>query len=352
MRRAVFAIPGDKDQRTGGYIYDAAVLQELRAQGVEIEHLELPDSFPDPSSQDMNTTFEALSAVPESTAIIVDGLALGAMDPERMSTLRAPVIGMVHHPLGLEAGLSGDRSEALLRNERAVLRHAAHVIVPSAHIKQTVIERLDVVQERVSVAYPGFAPASLPKDIVPRAAPPLILSVGLLARRKGHDVLLKALARLKDLEWQAKVIGKPQDVHVAHELAEQAELLGISERVNFAGEVDERELTESYRAAKIFALATRYEGYGMVLSEAMLHGLPVISCDVGAVPETVGDAGVLVAPDDPDGLASALRRVLECPGEADRLAEKARARAQSLPNWTQTAQVFAKVLEQVERCSG
>ncbi|MFN3208311.1 MAG: glycosyltransferase family 4 protein [Roseovarius sp.] len=348
MSRAVFAIPGDRDQRTGGTIYDATVLRHLNTLGHATDHLQLPDSFPDPSDSDMQRTFDALAAVPRSRPIIVDGLALGALDPERMATIAAPVVGMVHHPLGLESGLAPDRARALLQNETEVLRHAAHVIVPSEHVAETVICDLCVPRGKVTVARPGFRqrPEAVGRD-ARKATPPLILSVGLLARRKGHDVLLEGLARLTDLDWQAEIVGKAHDPEFAEALRRQAAALGLEDRVRFAGEVGAAGLEEAYGRAHVFTLATRYEGYGMVLSEAMVHGLPVVSCRVGAVPETVGEAGLLVPPDDPEALAGALRSLLGSRDLAAQYARAARDRAAALPGWDHTAGVFADVLERI-----
>ncbi len=348
MSRAVFAIPGDKDQRTGGYVYDATVLDRLNALGHETAHLELPGSFPAPSERDMQATFDALATVPRGRPIIVDGLALGAMDPARMDRIEAPVVGMVHHPLGLESGLEPERARALLRNEAAVLGRVAHVIVPSEHIAGTVVRDLGVAPEKITVAYPGFERAGdVARPGTQKAQPPLILSVGLLARRKGHDVLLEALGRLTALDWQAEIVGKAHDAHTARALEAQAAKLGLQDRVSFAGEIGAEALQDAYARASLFALATRYEGYGMVLSEAMLSGLPVVSCRVGAVPETVGDAALLVAPDDPGALAGAIESLLTDPGAAEHYAAAARARAKSLTGWDHTARIFAGVLERI-----
>jgi Arc/MetJ family transcription regulator len=95
-------------------------------------------------------------------------------------------------------------------------------------------------------------------------SPPLILSVGIQHPRKGHDVLLKALARLTDLDWTAVIVGKPYDPEHAAELARLHSELGLGRRVRLAGYVPDAELAELYAAASIFALATRYEGYGLV----------------------------------------------------------------------------------------
>ena len=98
-------------------------------------------------------------------------------------------------------------------------------------------------------------------------------------------------------------------------------------------------------AASIFALATRYEGYGMVLSEAMLFGLPIVSCITGAVPDTVGDAGILVPVDDASGIAGALRHLLTNEPARIAFADAAHARSKSLPNWNDTAQVMKGAIQ-------
>lgn len=343
MNQAVFAIPGDKDRRTGGFIYEARVLRELNEIGCTTAHLQLPDSFPDPSEADMHTALQMLYAVPENQPIILDGLVFGAIDPDGLARVRAPVIAMVHHPLGFETGLPKSRAAFFLQNETAALRQVDHVIVPSSETARVLCQDLGADPSRITVAPPGFD-----RPVVDRqpANPPLILSVGLLAPRKGHDILLDALSRIKDLPWQAEIVGKTHDPEYAAALNAQARTLDIASRICFAGELDQEALTARFNAASVFALATRYEGYGLVLNEAMMFGLPVITCRVGAVAATVGNAAVLVPPDDPVSLAGALRRVIEEPLEAARLARLAVDRAATLPQWQDTAAIFSATIAQ------
>lgn len=346
MTQAVFAIPGDKDRRTGGFIYEATVLRVLNEIGCATAHLRLPDSFPDPSATDMEATLQALRAVPPWRPIILDGLVFGAIDPQGLAQVRAPVIAMIHHPLGLETGLSKARAAYLLRNEAAALRHSTHVIVPSPETARVLCRQFGADPNRLSIAPPGFDRPAV--DRCP-ANPPLILSVGLLAPRKGHDVLLDALARIADLRWRAEIIGKAHASGTANALRDRVNALGLSQRVRFAGEVAGSELISRFNTASVFALATRYEGYGMVLGEAMIFGLPIVSCGVGAVPDTVGKAALLVPPDDPAAFATALRRLLADPLEARRLTEMSLRRSSFLPEWRDTARVFADVISAIRR---
>ena len=341
MTEAVFAIPGDPDQRTGGYIYETSVLRSLNQVGCATELMRLPDSFPAPTPDDMVQTIGLLQQVPSERVIILDGFLVGALDPAAIAEIKAPMVGVVHHPLGLETGLSADRAAFLMRNEAAVLRQINHVVVPSPHTRQILIQGFNVPAEKITVALPGFLQPHV--DPTP-VDPPLILSVGLLVPRKGHDVLIEALSKITDLDWQAAIVGKQHAPRLAEALADRCKTLGLKEKIRFTGELTEKALNNWFNAASIFALATRYEGYGMVLSEAMMFGLPIVSCRTGAVPDTLGDAGLPVPVDDPDAFAAALRNILTNAELRSRLKGAAQARAASLPTWLETARQIATTI--------
>jgi glycosyltransferase involved in cell wall biosynthesis len=172
------------------------------------------------------------------------------------------------------------------------------------------------------------------------ALPPLILSVGILARRKGHDVLIAALDRIADLEWRAEIVGNPWEPGHAQALQAQIDSAGLAARIHLAGRVSEDRLSTLYRAATVFALATRYEGYGIVFNEALVHGLPIVSCNTGAVPDTVpADAGVLVDRDDPTAFAAALRAMLTDPQRMAAMSGAALRRGAALPTWADTGRI-------------
>jgi len=340
---AVFAIPGDKDRRTGGFIYEATVLRMLNKLGYPTQHMMLPNSFPDPTAADMATTLNNLRDVPPMCPIILDGLVFGSIDPAGLATVEAPVIAMIHHPLGLETGLNAERATMLRQNETAALKHTDHVIVPSPHTKDILVRDFDASPDKITIALPGFnRPVLIPKMALEKIDPPLILSVGLLAPRKGHDVLLDALSQITELPWQAEIVGKTHDADTFESLSRQLVSLDLSHRVSLIGELNEAQLDARFRSASVFALATRYEGYGMVLSEAMLYGLPVVSCSAGAVPETVGDAGILSPVNDAQAFAAGLRHALL---NQDMFAAKSLAMAQTLPTWTDTTHCFVKVIK-------
>lgn len=341
--RATFAIPGDLRTVTGGYIYERRLLETLNAIGVPVRHVALSAGWPHPTPALMAEAAAKLGALPGDEPLILDGLVFGALETGLLACLPMPVVAMLHHPLGMEAGLPPARAAELLASEAANLRHAARVVVPSEHTARILVAEFGLHPARLSIAPPGFdRPAAGPS--VP-ADPPLILSVGLICRRKGHDVLVQALAQVVDLPWQTVICGLTHDAGEEAALRALRARLGLEGRVRLAGLIPDDELDGLWRQARLFALATRYEGYGMVISEAMLRGVPVVSCAVGAVPQTLpAGAGLLVPPEDPGAFAQALRRMLTDEAAHAACAEAAVAAGALLPDWTVAAGVMRDAL--------
>ena len=345
--RAAFAIPGDLTTLTGGYLYERRLLEGLRDLGRDVQHVQLGASYPDPTPADLVDTVAQLTALDDDRVLILDGFLVGALPTESLALIDNPLVAMVHHPLALEEGLDDDRRQYLFHTERANLALVQHVLVPSPHTATILTERYEVAPDRITVARPG---TDAPLGPSAPTEPPLLLSVGIQHPRKGHDVLLAALARLRHLDWRAVIVGSSYDAPHAAELARLHSELDLGDRVRFAGLVDSAELSTLYRAATVFTLATRYEGYGIVFDEALAHGLPIVSCAVGAVPDTVpGSAGLLVPPDDPAALAAALGEVLTAPERRARLAAAAAAAGAALPRWSHTAALVATVLDDLGR---
>lgn len=347
-RQATFVVPGDIDSLTGGYIYEKQVLLALRRIGWDVALLQVPGDFPDASPGDITAVAAALAALPAERPVLLDGFLPGAMPPEALAALRAPFVAITHHPLGYETGLAPERSRELCVIERANLARAAHVVVPSPHTAATLTTDFGVAPARITVAPPGTVK---PEGQARRAEdPPLVLSVGQLVPRKGHDVLLRALSLVADLEWRAVIVGAAHDDRYVQGLHDLAGALRLAGRVRFAGQVAPEDLQASFRAASVFALATRYEGYGMVFAEALAHGLPIVTTTGGAVADTVpADAGLLVAPEDVEGFAAALRRVLSERGLRERMAAAAAVHGARLPGWEDTARIVGDVLAEVAR---
>jgi glycosyltransferase involved in cell wall biosynthesis len=173
------------------------------------------------------------------------------------------------------------------------------------------------------------------------------LSVGSLVPRKGHDVLVSALAKVADLDWRLTIVGpRDRDPATTAQLEAQIAALGLARRITLAGAVTPDRLAEFYAAADVFVLASRFEGYGMAFAEAASCGLPMIGTATGAIPDMIRPgAGLLVPPDDIEALAAALRRLITDRALREHLAAAALAAADRLPTWQASAQRVAETIE-------
>jgi len=198
------------------------------------------------------------------------------------------------------------------------------------------------------VVPPGTAkPARPPRRR--RASVRALLCVANLVPRKGHELLVEALARIRDLDWSLSCVGSlERDPVTARAVRRLIRTIGLGRRITLAGECPPQSVARAYRAADAFVLPSFHEGYGMVYAEAMMHGLPVIATTAGAIPETVPpEAGLLVPPGDPAALARALRRVIAQPVLAARLAMGSRAMGLRLPDWTQATETWERAFDRV-----
>ena len=349
--RAPFAIPGDLAALTGGYAYDREIIARAPAFGMPIEHLALPQGFPAPSPDDLRETARVLRALAPDDLLVVDGLAFGAFTPDLLAVLPRRTVALVHHPLALETGLSPGDARRLAASERVALSHAAHVIVTSPTTKDLLIADYGVGDARITVAVPGVAPARRARG---SGGGLHILAVGSVTPRKGHDVLVTALAGLAALDWRLTIVGSLERApEHAQALARQIVTQGLSSCIVLAGEVDDAGLDAFYESADVFVMPSLYEGYGMVLGEAMARGLPVVATTGGAAAQTVPDGAALkVAPGDPVALADALAYLISDKALRARLSDAAFAAGQALPSWDDTARIVAGVLARVAEGTG
>jgi hypothetical protein len=204
---ALFAIPGDLATLTGGYGYDRRMLAALPTCGVDAQHLPLPGGFPFADAATVAESLRLLGEAPPDHVLLVDGLALGALPPDGLAGLAAPLVALVHHPLGLESGLAPATARALIENERAVLAHVRHVIVTSQTTRDTLIADFGMAATRITVAEPGTDPA--PRFQGSGGQGVALLAIGSITPRKGHGVLVEALAGLAHLPWSLTIIGSP-----------------------------------------------------------------------------------------------------------------------------------------------
>ena len=331
----------DPTRPSGGNVYDRRVLRGLSALGHRVVELPVPGPWPSPGPGDLHELDTLLVGIPSGSLVLVDGLiasAAPAVLPRYAGRLR--VVVLVHMPAGPDRG------------EQRVLASAAGVITTSGWSRDRLRDWYGL--RHVEVAVPGVDPVEISHGERPGGGTSL-LCVAAVHPGKGHDLLLQALASLGDRAWTLTCVGS-LDVDPTHVAALQTQVYARSweHRVLFTGPLTGDALAATYAAADLLVLPSRSESYGMVVTEAMAHGLPVVACAVGGVPEALGTGGwgpalpgLLVPAEDPDGLALALSSWLDDPQLRTRLARAVARRRPRLRGWDDTVDELHAVLERL-----
>ncbi|HST64764.1 MAG TPA: glycosyltransferase family 4 protein [Mycobacteriales bacterium] len=309
-------LPNDIDDPaapSGGNVYDRRVLTGLSRLGWTVREHAVAGDWP---AGDPGAVAAVVDTLPDGALVLVDGL-IGSAVPDVLvpAAARLRLVVLVHMPLETDA-------------ERAVLAAARAVITTSAWTRSRLAG-----PDRVRVARPGVDPAPL---AAPSPAGDRLLCVGAVSRHKGHDLLLAA------------VDGLPVRLVCVGSLTRDPDFVaGLPRTARFTGPLTGADLDAAYAAADLLVLPSRAETYGMVVTEALARGVPVLAAEVGGVPEALGDGptpGLLVPPEDAAALRAALRRWLDDAGLRERLRAAALRRRATLTGWDGTAAIVSEVL--------
>lgn len=257
-----------------------------------------------------------------------------------------------------------------IRDERAIYRSADAIIATTPQQRDLLMDgEYDVPPSTIAMIPPGFDDTRFfPVSTASREAlkrelgidGPLVLALGRVAANKGYDLLLQSMptvaARLPDVKLLLAIgsteptPGEASQVADLHRLAEQ---LGIADRVIFRDHIPDDELADTYRAADVFALSSRYEPFGMTAVEAMACGTPAVITTEGGLWEMIswGMEALYANPLDPEAFGHALATVLLYPRVADQLSRHGSQRARSTFTWNGIAQQVLNLEHIVERSS-
>ncbi len=344
----------DPARPSGGNLYDRRICRGLTSTGWTVRVLETAGAWPWADATSRAGLTELIAGIPDRAVVLVDGLIASAVPevlvPERN---RLRLVILVHMPLGAatadrEGGGPLDAGIVEIRErEHAALSAGAAVVTTSAWTRDWLLARYALPADRVHVAEPGVDAAEIPPGSPTGGE---LLCVATVIPGKGHDLLVAALATVTDLPWTCVCAGSVErDRGFADALARQSRSAGLGDRVRFVGPLDGAHLDAAYAQADVLVLASRAETYGMVVTEALARGIPVIATSVGGLPEALGGTtdhrpGLLVPPDDPAALAAALRRWLTDAHLRQRLRADALLRRTTLHGWAATTARLSRVL--------
>ena len=348
MRTVHLVVPeGIHEIASGGNVYDAHVSRGLGVLGWQVLEVPVPGCWPAPGAEAAAGLRGALAAVPDAGLVLVDGLLASAVPAAvAAEARRLRLVVLVH--------LAAGALDAAARPaEGTALAAARAVVAVSGWTRDRLLGLYALSPSRVHVVRPGVERAEVAAGT---PAGGQLLCVAAVTRGKGHDVLVDAVASLPGTSWRCVCVGPlDRDPSFAHAVREQVRRRGLSARWRFAGTLSGAALDAAYAAADVLVQPTRAETYGLVVTEALARGLPVIASGVGGLPEALGRApdgtvpGLLVPPDDPAALAGALTAWLADRGLRDRLRDAARGRRDTLTGWPDTCAALSRVLAAVPR---
>ena len=322
-------VPANGDRISGGHAYDRRMLAALRAAGHDAEAVLVDES----------NAAEVWQALPPAAVAVIDAQTLEPFLPLADALRARDAAVLVHHPAALEPGLSAAAHQSLRRAEQEILPTLSRIVVASEAVAARLNEAFGISYTQLAIVPPGV-------DVAPRsrvsAVGCRILSVGALVPRKGHDVLLRALGRLGDLDWQLTIVGTKRR-HPVHAAALQALAgeLAIADRVRFAADlgvdgddVDDAALDSIWRDTDLFALATHWEATPGATADALRRGIPAAVCAGGAAASLITpQAGSVVPTGDAEGLSKALRRMIFDGDLRREMADAAWQLGAGLPTW-------------------
>ncbi|WP_328189259.1 glycosyltransferase family 4 protein [Marinobacter sp. OP 3.4] len=342
---AVF-VPGDPGQLTGGYGYVRELVEGLDRLGQPITLQGLPGRFPRVDQQARDALDGALSRLPDGTTVIIDGLALGGCpEAAERHCHRLHLVALVHHALADETGLGKADRQHFLATERRALAAVDRVITTSESTARG-LGRFNVPASRVAVVRPGVRPPVKSSEHGAVTDGLHILCLAHLSPRKAQHHLVEALSRLSADGWECELAGSAdRDPDYARTVMSMIREQGLSDRVRVTGELSGPALEQAFHRANLFVLPSLYEGYGMVIDEALAHGLPVIASNGGALADTADRPGCVTYPaGEVDALTALIHERLQYPHRLMQQQQAARQSARALRTWDQAAREFQQAI--------
>lgn len=266
-------------------------------------------------------------------------------------------LSFLRYPQGAEPNLRAYLERVV---PRAVAR-ADLVLADSQNTRDDLIELLGVEPDNIEVVYPGVEARFRPvedQDLLARIRARygldarFILSVGTLEPRKNVARLIEAYALLRDQGPRTKDQGLRLVIAggkgwLYEGIFDKVEELGLGDEVRFLGFVPDEDLPALYNLADLFVFPSLYEGFGLPPLEAMACGVPVVTSNVSSLPEVMGEAGLMVPPEDVEGLAEAMARALEDRTWREEAVQRGLARARTF-TWRAAAERLIKLYKRVE----
>jgi len=266
----------------------------------------------------------------------------------KIKEMGLPVVETIHHPVTIDRDLAVQSATSLknklglrrwfsfINMQMKVARKLPHLITVSQTARSHIADTFKISEDKIRVVYNGIdVDIFSPSKKIARLDNRLLVVISRDTPVKGLRFMLEALAILRQKhDLELIVVAKGTDNRTTQRLIDT---LGIKDYVKIIDEIDTDELVRQYRLATIVVVPSIYEGFGLPAAEAMACGAPVVSTTAGALPEVVGDSGVLIPPADVKALADAISALIANPDKRKLLSIIGRRRIVRAFNWLNTA---------------
>ena len=351
MTTAVTAVvPGDVDAPTGGNVYDRRICVALAGLGVPVTVHRVDGAWPRPDADARDRLERLLAEQPDGHLVLGDGLVVcaapGAVVPHAR---RLRLVALVHLPLADETGLDPDEARRLAEAEARTLAACRAVVVTGSWAAEAV-GAAGMPADRVNLVEPGTDRPHLPAPAHGSQDGGRLLCLASLTPRKGQHLLVEALAGLAGPPWTCRLVG-PVDraPGYAAEVRESIHRHGLATRIEVTGPREGPGLEAVWRDTDLLVLPSFAETYGMVVAEALVRGVPVLTTSGGGAERTAAGAALLVPAGDTDALRAALVEWLGDPDLRADLRRRAATAGRGLPTWDDAARRLRDVLNDVAR---
>jgi glycosyltransferase involved in cell wall biosynthesis len=274
-----------------------------------------------------------------------------------IKSLNVPTVATIHHPITVDRDveiasvnplwrkLKVRRWYSFLGMQGRVSRRLSHIITVSEASKADIGKAFSIPSHRFRVVANGINTDIFhPVPGAKRLDNHIMVTNSADTPLKGLRFLIEAVADIrKTRPVHLTVVGKPKEDGVIEKLVNS---LQAHDYITFTGRIEDSEFADYYSRTTIAVVPSIYEGFGLPAGEAMACRVPVISTTGGALPEVVGDAGILVPPGDAKALAEAIVDLLEHPEKRERLAEAGFKRVKENFTWINTARQVAEVYKE------
>ncbi len=267
----------------------------------------------------------------------------------KLQAMGVPLVTTLHHPITSDLRIALDaagswRERVLIRRwhsflamQHEVVQRLDNIVTVSSRSREDIVKDFRIPADKLSLVYNGIDTETFrPMPEVQRRPLRLMATASADAPLKGLRFLLKAYASLLSRypKLELLVVGSPRPGGDTEKLLRK---LDLSERVQFVSGISTEQMVRYYAESTLAVVPSVYEGFGLPAGEAMACEVPVVSTTGGALPEVVGDAGVLVPTEDPQALEQAIATLLENPERRAELGRAGRSRIEEKFCWRVTA---------------